>query len=52
MRGTIAGKKGEYNILAQTANGSSNLEDQLSDSKNKLQVVTSNGGIDITFTQP
>ncbi|WP_040198333.1 DUF4097 family beta strand repeat-containing protein [Candidatus Soleaferrea massiliensis] len=52
VRGTIAGKKGEYNILAQTANGSSNLEDQLSDSKNKLQVVTSNGGIDITFTQP
>ena len=50
IRGNIAGKREDYRISADTSNGSNNLSDSSTGEK-KLTVKTSNGSIELFFTE-
>lgn len=51
ISGTIIGKSEEYSIAVENVNGTSNLEDSLVDSENKLQLKVQNGNININFSE-
>lgn len=51
VSGTIAGKESDYGIIANTTNGSNNLEGRIAKSDKTLTIANSNGGIHITFTE-
>ena len=50
VRGTIAGKKGDYKIVSETSNGSNNLSNK-DDGSKLLKVSTKNGAINVTFVE-
>ena len=50
IKGTINGKKSDYTVTSETTMGSSNLENS-SGGKYKLDIETTAGSVDVTFTE-
>lgn len=48
--GTINGKVSDFTIQSHTSNGAKNLPDNFKSGDNQLNITTSNGNIDVTFS--